>query len=291
MYPKTCRFAEKYILCKFKFYKMKLKEIIRRHLNNFLSSSVVRKQDKKVLLRNIDYMVNNSQKKDKVVYTCITGKYVDLLLQNYIDNSFDYVCFTDNPDLLAYRQFGVWTIRPLQFSELDNTRNNRWHKTHPHILFPDYAESIYIDGNMNILSDYVFNAVREKNSDLILPVHWKDDCVFHEIKNVLAVIVPDGGETKENVEKMQDFLIEQKMPQHYGLNENNFIYRKHNSKEVVQIMEEWWGFIRDYAKRDQLSLSYVLWSHGIKPNDIAIDNLRKRPDAVQFVQHKSRREK
>ena len=55
-------------------------------------------------------------------------------------------------------------------------------------------------------------------------------------------------------------------------------------------MEEWWEFIRDYTKRDQLSLSYVLWKHSIKPSDIAIDNLRKRPEAVEFVQHKSRKQ-
>jgi len=267
-----------------------IKEKIRQHLNNFLGSSVFLKQDRKVLLRNIDYMVNNSQKKDKVVYTCITGNYVDLLLQKYIDNSYDYVCFTDNERLLQYKRYGAWEIRPLEFSELDNTRNNRWHKTHPHILFPDYSESIYIDGNINIVSDYVFNEVKERNSCLLLPKHWRDDCIFDEIQNVLEVIVPDGGEKKENVEKMQAFLTEHHMPHHYGLNENNFIYRKHNEKEVIQLMEDWWIFIRDYTKRDQLSFAYTLWKHSIKPSDIAIDNLRKRPDAVEFVQHKSRKQ-
>ncbi|MBR1614913.1 MAG: DUF616 domain-containing protein [Treponema sp.] len=267
-----------------------IKEKIRQHLNNFLGSSVFLKQDRKVLLRNIDYMVNNSQKKDKVIYTCFTGNYDDLILQNYIDNSFDYVCFTDSKELLSYNQYGVWKIKALKFSELDNTKNARWHKTHPHILFPDYSESIWIDGNININGSYVFDQISQKNTDLLIPFHWKDDCIYNEIENVLEVIVPEGGETKENVDKISNFLIQHNFPKHYGLNETNFVYRCHNNPEIIRIMEEWWEFIRDYTKRDQLSLSYVLWKHSIKPSDIAIDNLRKRPDAVEFVQHKSRKQ-
>jgi hypothetical protein len=232
-------------------------------------------------------MVNNSQKKDKVIYTCFTGNYDDILLQNYIDNSFDYVCFTDSKELLSYNHYGVWKIKPLKFSELDNTKNARWHKTHPHILFPDYSESIWIDGNININDRYVFDQISQRNTDLLIPFHWKDDCIYNEIENVMAAIVPEGGETRENVDKMSNFLIQNNFPKHYGLNETNFVYRRHNNYEIIRIMEEWWGFIRDYTKRDQLSLSYVLWKHGIKPNDIAIDNLRQKSESVLFVQHKS----
>lgn len=268
---------------------MKLKEVIRRHLNNFLRSSTFLRTDKNILLRNIDYMVNNAQKKDKVIYTCFTGNYDSLLLQSYIDNNFDYVCFTDSSDLLSYTYFGAWKIRPLAFSELDNTRNARWHKTHPHVLFPDYSESIWIDGNINLISDYVFNEIQKRHTNMLIPEHWHDDCIYKEIDNVMTTIVPEGGETKENVDKMAYFLKQHDFPKHYGLNETNFIYRKHNEPEIIKIMEEWWGFIRDFTKRDQLSLSYVLFKNGIKPNDISFENLRKKFNAVEFVQHKTRK--
>lgn len=266
---------------------MFFKEKIRKHLNNFLSSSIFLKEDKKILLRNIDYMINYSNKKDKVIYTCFTGNYDSLQLQNYLDNSFDYVCFTDSSELLQYNNFGSWKIKPLSFSELDNTRNARWHKTHPHILFPDYSESIWIDGNINIISNYVFDEIQNRHNEILIPTHWKDNCIYKEIENVKNIIVPSGGETIENVNKMLSFLNQNKFPANYGLNETNFIYRKHNTPEIITMMEEWWTFIKDFSKRDQLSLSYILWKHGINPNYIAIDNLRKRKDAVKFIQHKS----
>lgn len=36
-----------------------------------------------------------------VVYTCLTGGYDSLKEHRYIDNDWDYVCFTDNKELLA----------------------------------------------------------------------------------------------------------------------------------------------------------------------------------------------
>lgn len=268
---------------------MRIKEYLKRKLNNFFVNSTAKKDNNNLLLKHFDYMVNHNQKKNKVIYTCITGNYVDLQLHEYIDNTWDYVCFTDNKELLSYKQYGCWHIRPIIFGELDNTRNNRWHKTHPHILFPDYEESIYLDGNMNIISSYVFNCIENSKNNILLPKHWKDNCVYEEIKNVINIIVPDGGEKIENVIKMKNFLTEHNFPKNYGLNENNFIYRKHNDQKIIDINEMWWTFIRDYTKRDQLSFSYVLYKHGIKPSDIAIENLRNKHDAVKMICHSKKK--
>ena len=86
---------------------------------------------------------------------------------------------------------------------------------------------------MNILSDYVFKEVKSRSSNLVLPCHWGTDNIYDEIQNVITTIVPDGGETLENVRKMESFLKEHNMPAHYGLNENNFIYRKHNDPLII----------------------------------------------------------
>ncbi len=39
-------------------------------------------------------------------------------------------------------------------------------------------------------------------------------------------------------------------------------------------MDEWWYYIENYSKRDQLSLSYVLWKNQVKIEDISIPNAR-----------------
>lgn len=253
-----------------------LKETARLHLNNFLKDSAELKSKQDILLTQIDYLVNFNGKKDKVVYTCITGGYENLLLQNYLNPEWDYVCFTDSSGLLKYKNYGGWKIRRLEFSGLDNARNNRWHKTHPHILFPDYNESIYIDGNIVFTDRQVFDEIESKKLPLVIPEHWRDDSIYAEIENVRE----NKFETEENLEKIQSFLRASGFPDHYGLNENNCIYRQHNNPKVIEMMDEWWKFICDYTKRDQLSLAYVLWRHKIKPSDISITNLRKRANST-----------
>lgn len=265
---------------------MFFKEYIRKKLNNFLMDSTELKNKRDVLLTQIDYLSNYNYKKNKVLYTCITGGYEDLLLQEYLNPEWDYVCFTDSEKLLRYKNYGAWCIRPLEFCGLDNTRNNRWHKIHPHVLFPDYKESIYIDGNIIFKDRQVFDEILNKKQSLLIPKHWRDDCIYKEIENVGE----NAFDTKENLLKIKEFLQNNNFPTHYGLNENNLIYRVHNEPDVIKIMDEWWTFIKDYSKRDQLSLSYVLWKNGIKPSDIEIRNLRDRAKlkmgGVLFKTHK-----
>lgn len=49
----------------------------------------------------------------KVCYTCIAGGYDRLIQPHHIEAGWDYVCFTDDAELLDRGQLGVWEIRPL----------------------------------------------------------------------------------------------------------------------------------------------------------------------------------
>ena len=44
--------------------------------------------------------------------------------------------------------------------------------------------------------------------------------------------------------------------------ESNIIIRKHNERECIELMEEWWKEIKTNSHRDQLSFNYVLWKTG-----------------------------
>src|ERR1700736_5413136 len=57
----------------------------------------------------------------KVVYTCICGDYDALISHSYVRDSWDYICFTDNQEILKTGHH-QWTIRPLKYAERDNTR-------------------------------------------------------------------------------------------------------------------------------------------------------------------------
>ncbi len=232
------------------------------------------------------YLNQKTKRKARsVVYTCITNNYDDiceLKTYKYLNHDWDYICYTDNKEHIALKQIGIWEIRPLQYSKLDNSRNNRWHKMHPHILFPEYDESIYLDANINILTSYIFDVIKEKDMNFILPRHFKSQCVYSEYKDVLALRL----DSAENISSGFSFIKNDGMPKNYGFTENNVLYRRHNQGVVIEIMNEWWNLLKKYAKRDQLSLTYLFWKHSIKIEDVTFENIRYLINDFYMFDHK-----
>lgn len=216
---------------------------------NYLSSI------KREIVEKKDNIKNN-----KCIYTCLTGDYDNLFIHTYIDNNWDYICFTDNEDFIKLGKYGNWLIKPLLFNELDNTRNARWHKTHPHIIISDYDYSIYLDSNIDIKTNYIFNRVIEllnNNISISIPNHFIRDCIYDEANEVIKNNIDDPIIVNSQI----NLYIKDNYPKHYGMTETLIVFRKHNDKEIIKLMEDWWYWIKNYSKRDQLSLHYVLFKN------------------------------
>ena len=242
--------------------------------------------DAKRIKEYLDYKQTRQAK--SVVYTCITNDYDDLKeieIYKYIDSDWDYVCFSDNEELIKQGQCGIWEVRPLQFKDLDNTRNQRWHKTHPHILFPGYEKSVWIDGNINILTNKLYEVIRNTSQDILVPEHFKNLCIYTEYKDVMNAKLDD----KDIINQELALIKNDGMPTNYGFAETNILYRKHHNEKIVSCMDMWWDFINKYSKRDQLSFTYVLWKHDIKPIDINISNTRLDIENYYAFAHKKGR--
>ena len=209
--------------------------------------------------RTIQYFNSHIKDADTVIYTCLTGGYDELLTPNFINPNCDYVCFTDDEKLIKKSYVGPWKIEKLQFSELDNGKNNRWHKMHPHLLFPNYNNSIYIDANVNFKTDKIFEYIRALPSDcfIALSPHPERDCIYDE-----AEIVLEGKLDKpEKVYPLMEKYRAEGFPKHFGLAENNVIFRHHNHPECIKLMDEWWDLFLEHSRRDQLSLFYLFWKN------------------------------
>ncbi len=238
-----------------------------------------------------DYLEYKNQRVPKgVIYTCITNDYDDIneiKTYKYVNKDWDYVCFTDNKEHIEKGQIGIWEIKPLMYNESDNTRKNRWHKFHPHILFPQYSQSIYIDANINILTSNIFDIINNSESKLLVPEHFNTPCIHKEFQWALN----NNIDNKDNIEKLYEIIKKSNMPINYGFTENNLIYRKHNEKDIVDLMDEWWYLLKNYAKRDQLSFVWLLWKRGIEIEDITFKNTRIDTDNFYVFDHKKSREK
>lgn len=244
------------------------------------------KKDKDRIKEYLEY--KQTRKAKGVIYTCITNDYDDIReieIYGYIDKDWDYICFTDNKNDIKQAQIGIWEIRALQFNELDNTRNQRWHKTHPHLLFTQYEQSCWVDANINILSSKLFDDILKYNSKILITKHFKNTCIYQEYEDVLNSNLDDPN----IIEQEKNLIKKDNMPINWGLPETNVLFRKHNDKQIMCFDEKWWSMIEMYSKRDQLSVSYIMWKFGFNIKDCLMENSRtKLYDFFVFAHKKGR---
>ena len=228
---------------------------------------------------NKDYWAKHNKKKQirQVIYSCISGGYDEIITDFCPNPDYDYVLFTDNTGLLKKKTFLWWQIRPLAFSEMDSVRNARWHKLHPHILFPEYDYSVWLDSNVQISGNKIYNLLKkhiQARHKVASSIHPYRDCIYDEAD----MCIVSGKDNSALINKQMVLLHSKKYPAHNGLYETNVLLRRHNDKGVIDLCNQWWDFIKNYSRRDQLSFNYLLWKNGIKHYPIDKKSLRFHPE-------------
>ncbi len=223
----------------------------------------------------------------KVVYTCIIGGYDKIPKYKYIDNSWDYVLFTDNKDWINRGKIYHWEIRKNPYDKLDNTKNSRYVKINPHIVFPDYDVSVYFDANISVRHKKMmdrFDALIKENCLVAIPLHPQRNCLYEEAKIIKALNI----DVPEVVDAQIEIFKQQKFPEQMGLFENNTIYRKHNDENLIKVQKLWWSIIEKYSKRDQLSGVYSFWKNNVNIKKLfPVAGYHKKCKEIKFIKNKS----
>lgn len=217
------------------------------------------------------------------VYTVVFGNY-DQILEPYVaPDNVDYWLISDQEIDLSN---SVWKRYDFsRFSdELENLNNagkNRFFKMNPHAVFPDYRYSLYIDGNIQIVSDITEYVYHLGTPGIAMHMHSSRDCVYEEANAVLQA----KKETKANIDAHMKYLRETGFPEHYGLLECNVIFRN-SSEQCRSIMSDWWAEYQTRSKRDQLSFPYVLYKNSIPVEDVGTlgNNVYQNP-SFRVVTH------
>ncbi|SIQ39251.1 glycosyltransferase domain-containing protein [Maribacter ulvicola] len=213
-----------------------------------------------------------------VVYTGAFGENYGLIPQKKV-KGIDFFCFTDDPNKIK----SPWKPIELIKDDDDEGRKNRHPKILPHLYFKDYDISIYIDNNFLIIGD-IYKLLNElKGFKMAIFDHNqcddKRDCIYDEF-DALLKLGRERGKYKDAPEIMQkqiDFLKKENYPKNNGLISAGVLIRKHNDKEVIKVMEDWWQILSTMSKRDQLSFDYVAWKNNFKPTIIPGDLRRGNP--------------
>ena len=199
----------------------------------------------------------------KVIYTCITGSYDTLMEPLFEDvEDWDFVCFTDETDRL---KSDVWDIKqlPKECEDLIMVKKQRYVKTHPHLLFPQYEISLYVDANV-LLKKNPTPLLEECVHSVAILQHPERYCIYDVADKVLKTRKDKPEIVKPQIERYKA----EGFPAKYGLTQTNIVIRKHNEEDCIRLMEDWWTEIENGSHRDQLSLHYAQWKNGGIPIDI-----------------------
>ncbi len=197
-----------------------------------------------------------------LIYTSIAGHYDALPQPLVVHPDFDYICVVDE---LEKEKDGVWRFVKNPYYNSDYKRLSVWARMHPHLLFPQYDYSLYIDANVEIrsLEFYDYLRVAISRGALIAQVpHPTRDCIYDELEQCLNI----RKVTPFQYMRHRNHYRNNNIPRHWGLYENNIIFRKHNDQIVIQISELWWSEYIKISNRDQLSLMLVYWKLKFTPD-------------------------
>jgi hypothetical protein len=123
------------------------------------------------------------------------------------------------------------------------------------------------------------------------PEYDKRNCIYEEAHAIkwlyevnpapVSIKVP-----KDNLDVIQSQMDKYKgigFPEKLGLIYGGVILRRHNEKDCIKTMEDWWSEIRYHSKRDQLSFNYVAWKNKFKFN--YIDGYMRDNEYFNFLKH------
>lgn len=192
-----------------------------------------------------------------VVYSSMFGKY-DTIPPRLLPSSARFIMITDQDNLLA----PGWEIRREKRTSEDGNRAAKYYKINPHIEFPEFEYSLFVDACSFFCGDvdaFVNDWLLE--SDFAMFRHDKTSSIITEATTIIALGYDDIELVIDTVQAGVEAGVNSATPLAAG----SFIWRRHNSPESIEFSEHWWRAIQAGSKRDQLSFGHAVEATGIQP--------------------------
>jgi len=184
-----------------------------------------------------------------VVYTSIFGDYDRLITPIITRNEFDYICFTDNPQVKS----NVWDVRIIEPKVPDDSyRSARYVKINAHKFLSDFDYSVYIDGNMHLRRTPDVLAILNGHK-LVMVTHPTRDCIYDEARACTEM----GKDDPDIIATQMDVYKKWGFTSNNGLCETGFHFKLHNDAEIIRRCKLWWRQVKMYSFRDQLSFPFA----------------------------------
>ena len=194
--------------------------------------------------------------KKLALYAAVFGKRCNWRRPRHLDPNMDRFFYTD---LEITNDF--YQIKRIRLDHLDPVRRNRFVKICiPDEIFNNYEYSYYMDYKHGVAVDFDYLlSFMGSDSDMLISKHKKRGCVYDEGR----ICVEGKKDKREVILRQLDFYRSEGYPVDNGLYGAYWLFRRH-TKELREFMKRWWEQVEKYSYRDQISLPYVAWKHGVK---------------------------
>lgn len=191
------------------------------------------------------------------IYTTLYGDRDELPVINTRTDGIDYICFSDR--LHDNSDWEVVIVPPEFF---DNNLDAKRFKVLPHRYLSKYDASLFVDANTFLFGnlDELFK-VYLLNEEFVMWKHPERSDVAWEV----ATIIAHRRHRPLEIINQLECYVQEGMPTNVGIAEGSFIWRVHNNNMLNLFMDQWWEHINRFSKRDQLSLSYLMWKNNFRP--------------------------
>jgi len=199
-------------------------------------------------------------------YTSVFGDYEPIWPPHQPDSLIDYVLVSD-----TIKPTRGWIHRTINPSDFESPRlANRFQKMRFHESLTVSHLSVYIDANIRPVATLLplLESFDESGADIGLYRHYSRHSVRSEAK---ACLKRNKVEHPEAVEPELSFYESQGFPDEDGLWEGSIIVKRHDSPKLDAAMAEWWELYSRFQTRDQFSLPYIIWKHGLQVFDLGHD--------------------
>lgn len=200
------------------------------------------------------------------VYTVMFGDEGALIEPLTVPDNCDFYVFTDQ----GVAEDSVWTKVEVDLTEHDledqtSVLKNSFFKMNPHSFFEDYRYSLYVDGDIKIMTDPTEFIERLDAYGVLFHDDYRMDCAYLETERCHTT----GLITDEEYEHQLAHLQEQGLPRNYGFLDSAVIFRAHYNEVCMEMMNEWWQEFLKNAKQAQLNLPLVLYRREIRTLELA----------------------
>ena len=183
------------------------------------------------------------------------------------ESGLPFICFTDDPATSC----DGWEIRPLeQMFSADDIRNQRSYKLQPHLVLPEFDQSLYMDNSIQLraLPERLFEAA-DLSTGMCLPRHSHRESLLDEFLLIAQHSIDDPRRVMEQLQHYQNAFPEVVARPVFWC---ALLLRDHHAPRVRVAMAIWLAHVYRYSRRDQLSNSAAFHLAGLKPGVLAFDN-------------------